>query len=44
MDFRTVREPPVVGDLYGVLEWVEKRNKIDKKYLGVRVLGCSSRN
>jgi hypothetical protein len=43
MDFRAIRDPPVVGDLYGVLEWVEKRNKMDKEYLGVRVLECSSR-
>jgi hypothetical protein len=27
MDFRAVRDPPVVKDLYGVLEWVKKRNK-----------------
>jgi hypothetical protein len=27
IDFRTIKSPHVVKDLYGVLEWVEKRNK-----------------
>lgn len=27
IDFRTIKSPDVVKDLYGVLEWVEKRNK-----------------
>jgi hypothetical protein len=35
IDFRTIKSPQVVKDLYGVLEWVEKRNKIDKEYLGL---------
>ena len=35
IDFRTTKSPHVVKDLYGVLEWVEKRNKMHKAYLGV---------
>lgn len=42
IDFRTTKNPHVIKDLYGVLEWVEKRNKMDKEYLGV--LECSSWN
>ena len=36
IDFRTIKSPHVVKDLYGVLEWVEKRNKTHEEYLGVR--------
>lgn len=43
IDSRTMKSPQVVKDLYGVLEWVEKRNKMHKEYLG-RVLECSSQN
>jgi len=28
IDFRAIKSPHVVKDLYGVLEWVEKRNKM----------------
>ena len=35
MDIRTIRSVRVVKDLYGVLEWVEKRNKMKEEYLGV---------
>ena len=35
IDFRTIKNPQVVKDLYGVLEWVEKRNKMHTEYLGV---------
>jgi hypothetical protein len=35
IDLRTIKSPHVVKDLYGVLEWVEKRNKRHKEYLGV---------
>jgi hypothetical protein len=34
IDFRTIPNRNVVKDLYGVLEWVEKRNKMHKEYLG----------
>jgi hypothetical protein len=33
MDVRTIKSPDVVKDLYGVLEWVEKRNKMHKDYI-----------
>ena len=35
IDFRTIKRPHVVKDLYGVLEWVEKRNKVHEEYPGV---------
>jgi hypothetical protein len=35
IDFRTIKSPDVVKNLYGVLEWVEKRNKVHEEYLGV---------
>jgi hypothetical protein len=35
IDFRTNKSLHVVKDLYDVLEWVEKRNKTHKEYLGV---------
>ena len=35
MDIRTIRSVRIVKDLYGVLEWVEKRNKMKEEYLGV---------
>jgi len=35
MDLKTIKSPHVVKDLYGVLEWVEKSNKMHEKYLGV---------
>ena len=35
IDVRAIKSPRVVKDLYGVLEWVEKRNTIHEEYLGV---------
>jgi len=35
IDFKTIKSLHVVKDLYGVLEWVEKRNKMHKEYLGL---------
>jgi hypothetical protein len=35
IDFRVIKSPRVVKDLYGVLEWVEKRNKMHNEYLDV---------
>ena len=35
MDIRTIRSICVVKDLYDVLEWVKKRNKMNEEYLRV---------
>lgn len=35
MDIRTIRSGRVVKDLYGVIEWVEKKKTMHEEYLGV---------